>query len=122
MRTVRSKICGTSAGISKLAAEQHLQAVVPWTSLHYVILRVHNIYGPRMEFSKGRSTFVAQTIASVLPSCPSLLQSRPAADNRRVGGPQPLTCAICSIALFSFASLHDLIARNKGPAPLGTVQ
>jgi nucleoside-diphosphate-sugar epimerase len=52
------------AGISKLAAEHHLQAVAP-ASLEYTILRVHNLYGPRMDFSPRHNTLVARVIASV---------------------------------------------------------
>ena len=54
------------AGVSKLAAEQHLRAVAPGANLEFVILRVHNVYGPRMDFSPGRSSFVARAIAAVL--------------------------------------------------------
>ena len=40
-------------------------AAVAEGAMNATILRVHNLYGPRMDFSRSRSTFVARVVAAV---------------------------------------------------------
>lgn len=53
------------AGISRLAAEQHLRSAGQYYGVDYVILRMHSVYGPHMDLAPSRSTIVARAIQAV---------------------------------------------------------
>eukprot|EP01025_Chloroclados_australasicus_P005631 TRINITY_DN11741_c0_g1_i1.p1 TRINITY_DN11741_c0_g1~~TRINITY_DN11741_c0_g1_i1.p1 ORF type:complete len:336 (+),score=50.58 TRINITY_DN11741_c0_g1_i1:115-1008(+) len=53
-------------GISRLAAEQHLQAAGHYYGMNYAIIRVHSVYGPRLDMNHLRSTIIARVITAAL--------------------------------------------------------
>lgn len=67
---------GVAAGVSKLAAEQHLRAAAEYFGLEYIILRVHSAYGPNMDFEPARSSLIARAVASVRPPTSRLTSTR----------------------------------------------